>query len=211
MNITSLKETICPSCSSQIEYRIFHNVNATNDPELKQMILNNTFFKVQCPSCKTSRDLLHPFLYHDMRQKYMIYYAPFPPNSNDENIHKRFRNTKNITKRIVYTTGDLKEKILIFDIGLSDFVLNLLKILIIETRNISSDSLYSLYFYGIEKNHLKFQLTQNQKQQIICIPYEEYKIAIEIVGYNSFVDNDIFSLVDIDLAQSFLNSYKQIS
>ncbi len=211
MNITSLKETICPQCNNKVEYRIFHNVNATNNPEFKQMILNDTFFKVQCPLCKSTQDLLHPFLYHDMRQDYMIYYLPYSSTTCNENIQKKFHSIKNITKRLVYTIDDLKEKISIFDIGLSDFALNLLKILILETRNISKENLYSLYFYGIEKNYLKFQLIQNQKQQIICIPYEEYKIAIEIVGYNTFIDSDTFSLVDINFAQHFLNDYKQIS
>lgn len=210
MNITSTKNLVCQKCNNAFDQLIFHNINVTNDPEFKKMIFNDTFFYFECPHCKNNFYLLYPILYHDMIQKYMLYFLPPTYHINEESFNEKFSDITDINKRIVRTLDDLKEKILIFDLGLSDFAINLLKILILEKNYIPITSSFGLYLNSIEKDNFNFLLTQNNTIEKINVPIEEYKIAIDIAGKDMCVNKNIFSMVNIDSAEKFLNNYKTL-
>lgn len=210
MNITSTKNLVCQKCNNTFDQLIFHNINVTNDPEFKRMIFNDTFFKSECPHCKNIFDHLYPILYHDMIQKYMLYFLPPTYYINEESLNEKFSDITDISKRVVHTLNDLKEKILIFDLGLSDFAINLLKILILEKNYIPITSSFELHLNAIEKNNFSFLLSQDSTTEKINVPIEEYKIAIDIVGRDTFVNKNIFSTVNINSAEKFLNNYKTL-
>ena len=62
----------CPECGEEFEFDVYESVNVTLDKDLKEKVIDGSLFAAICPKCGHLEVLLHPFLYHDMDQKFMI-------------------------------------------------------------------------------------------------------------------------------------------
>jgi Zn ribbon nucleic-acid-binding protein len=79
----------CPKCNSQVTITLWSSLNVTDDPELKDALLNGEINLFQCIQCSHEAYVAIPFLYHDMRNQFCVQYFPFE-SMNDKNFFDNF-------------------------------------------------------------------------------------------------------------------------
>lgn len=136
MSKSEIAKYTCPNCFKVSDVKAWKSVNVDIDPELKQKVLNGSIFNFQCPSCHVYKKFFYTFLYHDMTRKFMIYLKPasekrFADISLDDLQKQTITPVRHFYSgyrlRAVPTHNRLKEKILIFDEGLDDRTIELIK------------------------------------------------------------------------------------
>lgn len=125
----------CPKCGKEQLVKRYESVNVTLNPEIKEKIKSGYFFVFECEECHVQIPMIYPCLFHDMENRHMVWLVP---NCNEEQIEqineinanndipKDF--TINYQNRIVKNSDSFREKVLIWDEGLDDRVMEILKI-----------------------------------------------------------------------------------
>lgn len=62
----------CPNCGEEFKFDLYDSVNVSINPELKNKVIDGSIFVSICPKCSHVEVLLHPLLYHDVKNNYMI-------------------------------------------------------------------------------------------------------------------------------------------
>ncbi len=126
------KEKIaCPTCGAEDEVTVWDSLNTQFNPEEKQKLLDGTLFAFKCKQCGAVINLNYDTLYHDMENKAMIYLVP---NGNLETsiealkTAKKDANLEEYIMRVVKDKESLQEKAMIFDNGLDDRVIEIIKL-----------------------------------------------------------------------------------
>lgn len=143
----------CPKCKEQINYERWVSINSNINPEQKKILLSGTFGEVICPNCGVKSYLEYNFLYHDMQEKYMISVYDDYTDALSE-----FFPIGGYRYRHVERIGDLVEKINIFDAGLNDIVMEIMKGVLKELLRIKGNLVFlkredsQFLFYMLETN-----------------------------------------------------------
>ena len=119
----------CPRCGETVETRMWPGINAEVNPNLREQVLQETLFNWTCPACGYVAQMAYPCLYHDKGRKLMVYLVP---NGGKEeldavDVDRAFPQIGYVQKRVVSSLAELKEKILIFEAGLDDRAVELVK------------------------------------------------------------------------------------
>ena len=126
----------CPKCGYSIEVRQWSSVNGEKNPGEKKKLLDGTLFSVKCKRCGHTAQVGYPLLYNDPAQKVMIWLV----YDKDEVKHVTdyFKSSKNsdgdnkvdraCRQRIVRDAFRLREKLMIFDSGLDDKIVEIAKL-----------------------------------------------------------------------------------
>ena len=142
MSMHHIEQIKCPKCGKDAEFEIWNSINVDLNPEMRERVLDGTLYNFKCQHCGHEDKIAYPILYNDMTHNFMIYYC-------DENGVKEYEDaltnlmdnelTKEITEnakyRIVTNYFQLAEKIKIFESGLDDRMIELLKLDQIITCN----------------------------------------------------------------------------
>ena len=154
MSESSMEKVTCPYCHIQHEFKKWILIDKGSDPGIDDAVRSGELFIFECPSCKSSYDMNYPFAYHEPDNKLLILYAN---NSDDyenaklilsgekkpeSNAIQQILNVPGYKKRLVFGREEFYEKLLLFDRGFDDGVMEIVKL-----------------FYG-EK------LAQNQKEDL---------------------------------------------
>ena len=129
-------ETIkCPNCAREAEFKTWSSLNVTLDPLEKKRLISRELFQFKCPGCSTVTDIVYPMLYHDMTGHQMIFLIPDAPDGTPQPPPRGFEASvlaamaaEGYRFRIVGSQNDLVEKILIFDAGLEDGPMEMVKL-----------------------------------------------------------------------------------
>lgn len=151
MAVEIKEKVICPKCGEETEVAVRKSLNTRQDPDVKQKIMDRSMFRFHCPKCGQQIFLNYSFLYHQVEDRMMIYYAPdsdsyqeakdafdgnFKVNGVDPMLNPQV--TELFQRRIVRDLNVLCEKIEIRDAGLDDRVIELMKVAygsMMQTRN----------------------------------------------------------------------------
>lgn len=118
-------EMHCSKCNSDWMIQCETIVHAQSERMLKDKILEGGFFTRKCSECGELITMYYPFLYCDMKQKYLIALSKLDSKwvqkMNELDEYKDFK------KRVVLDEIHLQEKIRIFDAGLEDETIELIK------------------------------------------------------------------------------------
>ena len=129
-------EVICPSCGEKFNTALWESLNAYLNPAEKDLLLSGKFFFTVCPKCKAEHPFVYPMLYHDMANAAMVMLAL---NEENEKIYLNTLKTAEASPimgsmatdgykfRFVKDQNELREKATIFDCGLDDRVIELIK------------------------------------------------------------------------------------
>lgn len=216
MSINSTESIKCPKCHQLNEINVWHSITVSDSADLKQDLLAGKVNIFRCPSCSHTALLPNPMLYHDEGKMLMI---SFTPCESDDMKNKLFEEIKNTSKesgeldnltdynlRFVYDYNSLLEKILIFDNGLNDKVIEVLKVLILMQKPESIDTM-SAMFGKIDGDMIEFLI--HDKADNACytskVPMESYNTVKEQlkesgVKYKSFD----WEIVDFEYGMSLL-------
>ncbi|NLJ93931.1 MAG: hypothetical protein GX326_00330 [Clostridiaceae bacterium] len=141
MNSEKIKYN-CPICEKEVETNIVSNINVTLNPELKDKLFSGELFLHECTNCQSKIQLNYSFLYHDLKNKFLISYGTeakyvqelidnlqFELSEEDFDLDQLL---KIYQVRVVRDMNDLFEKIYLFEAGLDDRVIEFCKLLILD-------------------------------------------------------------------------------
>lgn len=122
----------CPQCHTESEFTVWDSINVQTDPELKEKLMDESLFVHICPHCGHRNYVTFGALYHDVNGQFMLFFDHkeeenditedrFPEINGFENFNKNYK------LRYVHGIKNLKEKIFIFEEGLSDIAVEMIK------------------------------------------------------------------------------------
>jgi len=151
----------CPQCGAAQKAQVYQSANVTREPELKERIFNLELFTVQCGNCGARLLNDGSLLYHDMQRNVMLQLHPDAQRGEWAEVSGRDReamagsvqamggeSAKNKpTFRSCFGLMELREKIELFDRGLDDKAVELIK-LVFLTQNMEefADNPPPIYF-----------------------------------------------------------------
>ena len=175
MSKCSIEKISCPVCGKSGEFKIWDNLNTDLDKEAQQQLLDGKLFLFECEKCGNSTHVFYPCLYNDVENKVMIHLVEEKEVSSTVQTLKlteqRMKeiNLENLSfklpgmdlsyrKRIVTNEDSLREKAIIFNHGLDDRVIEIIKLLYYIKACEDHPNLHinDVYFF-IENNQYKLQ------------------------------------------------------
>ena len=126
MSLPSQHTITCGGCGRRQAFTMWDSLNVSLNRDLKAELLRGELTRFVCAGCGWSGDVFYPMLYHDMEQKVMIHLcAPQgePESLGSGGLPQMERFLEGYRFRRVNTRNELREKILIFDAGLDDGLL----------------------------------------------------------------------------------------
>ena len=185
------------------------SVNAEENPELRRDILRESIFDWECRHCGYTAQMAYPMIYHDPMNAFMICLRPSGAVSGAEPIPA----VRALKKRSVKNPQELKEKILIFDLGYDDVAVELVKnaLCTIIARTYQVNRVHA-YFSRINEGEMEFAVFLPRKQEPVyhSTKLEVYRQSQEVLRSLDFVDPPGFARVDSKLARKLLQDYQNI-
>ncbi|MCR5560807.1 MAG: CpXC domain-containing protein [Bacteroidales bacterium] len=175
----------CRKCGAEEEIPVYNIVNASENPELKQQLLEGKLFLWDCRRCGTSNLVKYPLLYHDPARKILLWLTDGVPEVEtqmaktveaEEGLH-------DYAARIVDTPGEMMEKIKIADAGLDDVAVEICKYVTAQEMGKSG---IDLKFFRLEGADGRILLTypENGEMQVVGTGFSVYEDAAGIVARN---------------------------
>lgn len=130
MSLSSSRTVNCSNCNHAQEFTVWDSVNGTLDPDLKEKLMRGALFKFTCTRCRNTATVMFPLIYHDMRNHVLICLERDGSHEWQEAIQTLepvVSWSSEYRWRLVRSLNSLNEKILIFEHGLSDHVIEALK------------------------------------------------------------------------------------
>ncbi|MEE0266032.1 MAG: CpXC domain-containing protein [Acutalibacteraceae bacterium] len=163
---TTVKAT-CPGCKEEFEITMWDSVNVDINPEEKARILDGSFFDQKCEHCGKVTKMFYPILYHDMSNKLMMWFMGKDSSTDEiyqtiefaENQLDNFEEGGKYAYRMVSVPSELVEKALIFDKGLDDRVIEVVKLIVtvMTADNYPDENIEKIYF-AVDKNNGEYML-----------------------------------------------------
>ena len=66
----------CPHCQAEHDYKVIDHINIDRNPELRAKVQDLSCFRIKCPNCGETALAVHPCLYHDMSNQFMVWLWP---------------------------------------------------------------------------------------------------------------------------------------
>lgn len=215
----------CEKCSNVQKVSIFPCINFNQNPEYYSLVKDLSIFKVKCEKCGIEKIIQFDTLLIDETHKYFLYLL------TDKALYNRFKyqityfietvlnkddkyDLSQYKTRLVYAPNDLIEKMTIFEIGLDDEAIEIIKCGIFD-KNLVDKSIYDcLYFDGMNEANLEFVAFSSKTDT-----KEPIKFVIQFQFYNKVVDDlsnlknrhhDYFEVIDEEWVRSkFDKSFKE--
>lgn len=222
MSINSKQSIKCPKCSHLNEVTVWSSITSDDSQDLKKDLLGAKINMFKCDNCSHTALLPNPLLYHDKSKKLMISFTPCNDSSKKEQLYANIKETskksdelKNLMDynlRFVTNYDTILEKILIFDNGLHDKVIEVLKVLILTQEPEKANDRIAV-FGKYEDDYIEFLIRDKKENQFYTsrIPFESYntikkQLAQSGVKYKSFD----WEIVDMDYGASLLRGVNNI-
>ncbi len=136
----------CTKCRVQQRINIWESITANASPELKVQVLDGTFFRHTCTHCANRLTVTHSVLYNDPTRSVAIWLCDGGVTPELEDAMDSFGMVlpKTYTLRVVYTLGELAEKVRIFDSGLNDWFVHMVKMSVSSQVGAESSDIHFL-------------------------------------------------------------------
>lgn len=163
----------CPRCHYDSPMTVWNSINADLDPELKEKFLSGELFDWKCEVCGLETRVPFGTLYHDMENKFMLFFDPW---EDSENKHDLFEvpvpdgfGIKGYTFRSVYGMLNLREKIAILESGLNDIAVERMKFFIRLNRENHVRPGDKLFFYQVDTDPDRMESSGWERGAIIFV------------------------------------------
>ena len=207
MAMVDIKQLHCPKCGSTNHIHIYKNINAQEDFKLRDKILSGQLFDFYCPYCEYRARLYYPCLYNDVKNKFMVYFIPGIEKGQmiDRSVEMEFEDMPKITKRIVPTFNEFREKIIIFEAELDDMAVELTKSAVAgDVQNKKNVDASEGYFsvYNKEDNIMGFTFFLEDGQEVFTqtTKLDVYKKSWSIVSRLGKKERQMKGFIKIDRA-----------
>lgn len=211
MSTSMVKEIACPQCGASEKLTLYAGINVEDNPELKEKILDESLFDFRCERCGYGAQMAYPLVYHDQKAGYMI--ALYRTDSKGNKVEAGAA-ISGIIKRRVENLAELKEKILIFDAGLDDVAVELVKnaLCSIVKKTYANSEIKCYFSRKCEDGSLEFAIFLSGKEEPIyhATKPEVYNQSSEVLRSLNFKEPNEFLTVGATLAGNLLEEYKSI-
>ena len=209
----------CPQCGQNSPFTVWDSLNIKENPELKERLLSLDLFTFRCPHCSQTANVMYSFLYHDMDNHFMIYHIAQgdPDDMANDAFHEAENDSlmkhKEYKLRIVHSLDELSEKIMLFEGGFDDRIMELAK----AAAMAQAQSQYP--DFPITSSHLvqdgsdvQLILLDKDKQQQAHIPFTDGVDVLYAQFSTAFSDilqeaSEGVWTIDYVWAQSFIKKY----
>jgi hypothetical protein len=118
-------------CGHEQEVTLYGSVNVTLEPALKDELLRGELNAMTCDGCGQTSRVPVPLLYHDMARKLMVNLVADAAEGRSlaEALRASSTSCPGYTLRIVATLDELLDKVAVFDAGLDDRLVEVVKLL----------------------------------------------------------------------------------
>jgi hypothetical protein len=128
VKITGTASVTCPACGHQRDVSLVQSINTRDNPEAKEKLLAGDFNVLAC-DCGRRTQLVSELLYYDPVAELTIYVSP--ESGKGEQVFESVGTHG--TQRLVPSPNALVEKIKIADAGLEDWVVEMVKVLLLAS------------------------------------------------------------------------------
>ena len=170
MSSHSVEKIMCPKCGQESDFMVWSSINTVLDPEMYEKVRSGDAFAFHCPNCGHVAEVDYACLYHQMNDEMMIYYVPNPDEIEETydmfcGNHKVAEMLEDIQEnylyRIVQSKNEFREKLYIFDAGLDDRAIEIIKVF--YALKIQEDN------PEIEFDEIRFESRKNDEIGLIVI------------------------------------------
>ncbi len=215
MSINTKREIKCPKCSSLSEITLWQSITVSDSQDLKEDLLKGKVNIFRCASCGAVALVPVPVLYHDEDKRLMISFSP----CEDEDRLRLFNEVKETSRssgelselsdynlRFVTTYNELLEKILIFDCGLSDRAIEVLKLLVLMQDSDKMENRVCM-FGKKDGEQIEFMVQDKKEEQIYTsrVPMDTYNTVLKSLHDSGVKDKSFdWEIIDCEYASSLL-------
>ncbi len=216
MSINSKEQIKCPSCGTIQEMTVWQSITAEDSTDLKEDLLKGKVNMFRCTECGATALFPEPILYTDSSRNLMISFSP----TNDaeekvrlfEGIKKTSRESGELNEledyNLRFTTAynELLEKILIFDNGLDDKTIEVLKLLVLMQESDKMDNRVCM-FGKADGDMIEFMVQDKKEGQLYTsrVPIETYRTVKQQLKESGVKDKSFdWEIVDLNYASALL-------
>jgi hypothetical protein len=211
MSVVEEHVLTCPKCGGSQNQEIWHSVNVSLDSDMKEKVLNGEFNVFVCRHCGVVLQIEWPMLYHDMSGKLMIWLLPSGQSleritsQEDEALRALGISQGGYRKRFVHSRLWLAETIRVFDDGLDDRVVALIKAVYAVHDGIPADGILycEMQDHPVQGRVLAFS---SRDSQPFGYPIEYYRRAQALVSQFAPPDRGSWIAVDHEYARKILSA-----
>ena len=192
----------CPHCQAETDHKVLDHINIDRNPELRAKVQDLSCFRVQCPNCGETVLAVHPCLYHDMANQFMVWLWP----EEGEAPHAQFDPLAGYTLRRVDSLNAFREKINVLECGLDDRAVEIMKLLLFTQLNRDLD-VVELLFHALDDRtgELRFvAVLSDGAEQYAAMPGATYQRLREDVEAYLYTPGADFAVIDMAWAISAL-------
>ena len=192
----------CPHCQAETDHKVLDHINIDRNPELRTKVQDLSCFRVQCPNCGETVLAVHPCLYHDMANQFMVWLWP----EEGEAPHAQFDPLAGYTLRRVDSLNAFREKINVLECGLDDRAVEIMKLLLFTQLNHDLD-VVELLFHALDDRtgELRFvAVLSDGAEQYAAMPGATYQRLREDVEAYLYTPGADFAVIDMAWASSAL-------
>lgn len=192
----------CPHCQAETDHKVLDHINIDRNPELRAKVQDLSCFRVQCPNCGETVLAVHPCLYHDMANQFMVWLWP----EEGEAPHAQFDPLAGYTLRRVDSLNAFREKINVLECGLDDRAVEIMKLLLFTQLNRDLD-VVELLFHALDDrtDELRFvAVLSDGAEQYAAMPGATYQRLREDVEAYLYTPGADFAVIDMAWASSAL-------
>lgn len=216
MSVADTHAITCPKCRKTQEQEIWQSINVSIDGGMKERVRTGDLNMFVCSNCGAARQIECPVLYHDMYGKLMIWSLPDDQSfkqlsAEDEQLQQVFGLAKSdYRKRVVRSIAQLAETVRIFDDGLDDRAIALIKAGHRRRRGLRIDEvIYSGIFE--KRGEGKVLVFADCSKKLYGTPLESYPHVEALVSKYAPPDNGSWIMVDRQYANKILAAQRKDS
>jgi hypothetical protein len=216
MSKLSSTDYTCRSCKTVSKQRLWDSVNVTLDPSLRERALSGDIFRLTCPACGEGVHAQYDCLYHDMQKTFMVQLT-HEDRVGEVSVAlaeaaKQMTMREQYRMRIVTSFHDMVEKIFVLEAGLSDGIVEIIKVLLPAEDPAMRDA--QLRFQAVtDEGELAFAIVRaSEKPKYAVLPRALYDDLKDKAFEDMFAHTDArgqWLSVDGDAVQKFFASRDQ--
>lgn len=208
MSLSHQDTFTCPQCGEAGPLTIWNSINVTQQPDVRRQIENLSLFEWVCPNCGKTCLVLHPCLYHDMENEFMVWFAP----DNEVQDGAQFSQLDHYTLRTTHTPNEFREKINILERHLDDRAVELTKLILIMQLSRDNMDVVDVVFHSIDTSgRFVFVLVHpDGAEQYLRLPAQTYQKLAQDVREYLYTPVHGFQTIDLAWAKESLELLKDI-
>ena len=185
MSMSATNTVTCPQCQHEQDFTVWQSMNVTLDPELKEQLLSGELNAFICQKCAEKTSVAYDTLYHDMRLGLWLYlsHGDEKPGEDFSRVQSMMAKTARVPYRyrLVRNRNELVEKILIFDAGLDDRMVEIFKLMLGQHISEQGRNVDELLFQrigekeGDGEGQIGFVIISGEEQDSISVPLPTYE------------------------------------